>query len=470
MNPIAHAQTSNGERLRSPASSLRRLAAFVLDLGVMVLIHFTIAQRRWVYTAVLYAVYHTICIVVGRATVGKAIMGLSVQRPDGTRLVWWVAMLRSTVGYLASGFFLLGFVYALRDERRRCWHDVLFGSEVVQRPGVLSIKRIRDTVDEWSERIDTWQQRLLKRYRRLQGLVGLLLKLTGLMTVLQTWLKSLVDWLARKLRLAQPKTAGVSAGSPATPAAATGSATTIRSGPVITASVLATITVVTYEIIAPPGLRPWDPGVSVDIEFIGEEEEFGWTQQGPPGAGNWVVAEDRMSVVQTANGEPTFFVSPEEFIESRVVGKFRVEDAGDDDYIGFVFGYKSPLANGGEGQADYEFLLFDWKAGDQGVAPEGLSVARVSYPASADLGRLWSHVSGPEFEVLASDFGAGKGWRNNVDYEFELRYQQKRIRISINGELIFSVRGTFPSGGFGFYNYSQPNVRYWGFSAQRTPR
>ncbi len=85
MNAIAHAQTSNGERVDSPASALRRLVASVLDLGVMVLIHFTIAGRRWAYTAVLYAFYHTICIAVGAATIGKAVMGLIRGNQDARR-------------------------------------------------------------------------------------------------------------------------------------------------------------------------------------------------------------------------------------------------------------------------------------------------------------------------------------------------------------------------------------------------
>jgi hypothetical protein len=76
------------------------------------------------------------------------------------------------------------------------------------------------------------------------------------------------------------------------------------------------------------------------------------------------------------------------------------------------------------------------------------------------------------------------GWEDNVVYEFELVYTETQIQIYIQGgagtfaerQLVFDINiadlpsGTFdgdvfPSGRFGFYNFSQATVRYVGFTA-----
>src|SRR5690554_3436137 len=67
-----------------------------------------------------------------------------------------------------------------------------------------------------------------------------------------------------------------------------------------------------------------------------------WTEEGAPSNGNWVVSGDGSSVNQTINGDPTFFVSPNNFLNTAFDGSFSVNTTGDDDFIGFVFGYQSP--------------------------------------------------------------------------------------------------------------------------------
>ena len=71
-----------------------------------------------------------------------------------------------------------------------------------------------------------------------------------------------------------------------------------------------------------------------------------WQQEGVLANGQWTVAADGQSVLQGINKDPTFFVSPENFINTTIRGTFRVEDPGADvpgDFIGFVLGYQSPL-------------------------------------------------------------------------------------------------------------------------------
>jgi hypothetical protein len=232
-----------------------------------------------------------------------------------------------------------------------------------------------------------------------------------------------------------------------------------------------------------------------------------WSEKGPPGNGTWTVAADGSSVLQTVNGDPTFFVGPGDLFNQEITGSFRVETASDDDYIGFVFGYQTPTTNDNSASSDdFEFLLLDWKQSDQnfggGVAESGFVLTKVDGTFSSFGGGspFWHHdadeagfdvlaawntaeatnVASPTTQTTATAFG----WEDNTDYVFQLEYEAERIRITITGPtvrgpdpgaaasglVIFDITpadvgmSTFPSGRFGFYNYSQPNVRYAGFT------
>lgn len=78
-------------------------------------------------------------------------------------------------------------------------------------------------------------------------------------------------------------------------------------------------------------------------------------------------------------------------------------------------------------------------------------------------GSFWNHTERPEFQLLATDFAVGRGWRPGIEYGFELIYERDRIRISIDGQLVFDVSGSFQNGRFGFYNFSQSRVTYRSF-------
>lgn len=181
-----------------------------------------------------------------------------------------------------------------------------------------------------------------------------------------------------------------------------------------------------------------------------------WRQEGKPSAGRWEVAEDGLSVLQRINGRPTFFVSPDDYINTTLRGRFQPVARGDDDFIGLVFGYQSPLSANGDAEDDYEFILFDWKKRAQSTAQQGFTLSRIR-GSEAD---FWGHSESPDLEVLATDYGSRKGWRPQRNYEYEVDYDSDRIAIRINGNTIFDVAGSFPSGKFGFYNNSQFKVRY----------
>lgn len=193
-----------------------------------------------------------------------------------------------------------------------------------------------------------------------------------------------------------------------------------------------------------------------------------WKQQGPKAHGSWRVKSEGDFVEQRENGKPTFFVSPDDYIDTTIRGKISVHDATDDDLIGFVFGYQSPIADKKHDEAEYDFLLFDWKCHDQDAAREGFALSRVKgnfQNSDPEKDGFWDHTSTPKFQTLATDFGPGKGWRHNKEHQFELTYTRSRVKIAMDGKLIFDVKGVFPPGRFGFYNYSQPMVHYQGFSS-----
>lgn len=175
----------------------------------------------------------------------------------------------------------------------------------------------------------------------------------------------------------------------------------------------------------------------------------GWT----PIGGNWSVAPDGQTVEQLSNGSATFFLSTDDYINTRFEGSLGVNTTSDDDFIGFVFGYNSST----------DFLLFDWKQYTQASAEDGFRLAQIN----GDVSTFWG-LSGTGVNILATDYGStgnDRGWQDNVTYDFTLDFTESRIVIGIEGETIFDVAGNFDSGKFGFYNFSQAGTGYGNLTA-----
>lgn len=65
-------------------------------------------------------------------TPGKRLMGLRVVKMDGSRLSDTDALIRA-VGYYVSAMVMgLGYFWALFDEHKRTWHDLMAGTIVVK--------------------------------------------------------------------------------------------------------------------------------------------------------------------------------------------------------------------------------------------------------------------------------------------------------------------------------------------------
>ena len=189
-----------------------------------------------------------------------------------------------------------------------------------------------------------------------------------------------------------------------------------------------------------------------------------WSVEGDPANGNWIPAVDGSSVRQTINSNPSFYVSNAEYFNTTIQGEFRVETTNDDDFIGFVIGYQSP--NSTTPNNNYNFIMFDWKQSPQAsggcTAPAAMRLTRFQGSSNDFAAAFWCQNS-PINQVLATNASMG-GWADNTLYTFQVQYGASNISVWINGTQVFDVDGTYTSGRFGFYNYSQEAVLYQNFS------
>lgn len=213
-----------------------------------------------------------------------------------------------------------------------------------------------------------------------------------------------------------------------------------------------------------------------------------WTAESYPAVagfnpGIWTVAPDGSSVLQSVNGQPTFFYSDFSAQGTTVTGRIRVnQGAGDDDFIGFALGFNPGDAT----NAGANYLLIDWKELDQdfnfgapsaspgGAAPRGLAVSRVTGIPDAD--EFWQHdnlngtPAGSGLEELARGATLGNvGWVEGQEYEFAFAFGPNNLVVSVDGVEQFNLVGAFGDGRMGFYNFSQQDVRYSAFEVDPGP-
>lgn len=199
----------------------------------------------------------------------------------------------------------------------------------------------------------------------------------------------------------------------------------------------------------------------------------GWVENGRVNnnAGTWTVqGTNNDSVYQSINGNPTIFYDPSGNAQGKQLsGKITV-DGTDDDYIGFVLGYQNDEINSTNG----DFWLIDWKQGDQGNAVDGLVLSHVTGDISASdsgasgAGDWWAHNGVVSEKQRATNLGS-TGWNRNQEYTFDLVFTANLIQVFVDGVLEIDYAGSFTDGAFGFYNYSQANVRYAGITEDVAP-
>ena len=186
-----------------------------------------------------------------------------------------------------------------------------------------------------------------------------------------------------------------------------------------------------------------------------------WTADGN---GSWTVAADNNSVFQSLNSPPTVFHNGMNSQGLSLAGTITVETSSDDDFIGFVLGYTQ---NDIFGNADTDFILVDWKQGNQAGWDAGLSISRVTGPINASgvdtSADAWQHSGNVQLLTRANNLGL-TGWADNTTYDFKIDFTATFIRVFVNNVLEIDIAGNFADGAFGFYNFSQPGVRYAGIT------
>ncbi|HEU4768602.1 MAG TPA: RHS repeat-associated core domain-containing protein [Pyrinomonadaceae bacterium] len=175
---------------------------------------------------------------------------------------------------------------------------------------------------------------------------------------------------------------------------------------------------------------------------------------------SWVKDLPNNAVTQTVNADAAILLSDFNFTTGQMDGTWRVNTTNDDDFIGFVFGY----------QNSEHFYLFDWKKVDQndplGFAERGMSVKVVNASSPLTGTDFWpSAGNGTRVRTL---FHNTVPWVSFTDYAFTLRFQPGEIKITVKqGATVLADitvnDSTYTNGLFGFYNYSQEQVRYSGF-------
>jgi hypothetical protein len=213
-----------------------------------------------------------------------------------------------------------------------------------------------------------------------------------------------------------------------------------------------------------------DAGCLVEDGYICTEASFeidffeDWSAQGfAAGPSSWTLSQDGLTVTQTENSGPGVAMTNLPAVGVTIEFELEVQTTSDDDFIGWTVGYES----GDHSNPSAEFMIFDWKQGDQdcgGWGYAGLAMNRVTgIPDQAGgcsgLGNFWSHANAVSEESRALTLGS-TGWADNTTYTVELIYDVSHIQVWVDGTLEFDEYGTFPVGAFGFYTMSQELDRF----------
>ena len=185
----------------------------------------------------------------------------------------------------------------------------------------------------------------------------------------------------------------------------------------------------------------------------------------------WNLLSSSSVICSSSDWQPSFFVNSDSLLNVKITGEIYMSSStNDDDFVGFVFGYKSPIGNAISNNNIY--YLFDWRKNTQSapsayggyIAEEGFNLTHargvIEDNPVTTYQYFWGHAESEEFVSLDHLYGNSLGWEYNTNYHFELIYTSRAIIISIDGQEIFNVSGCYQPGLFGLYSFSQNGVRY----------
>ena len=223
-------------------------------------------------------------------------------------------------------------------------------------------------------------------------------------------------------------------------------------------------------------LAATDPGDGRWLRVSEAVDLASWTAEGASSDWFEIDADVRVQLDETA---PTFFVSDADRIGFRYTGLYQSAELVPHNYAGYVLGYNGPLTENADASTDYDFILIshNGESSSNGgfVSPEGFTVARVNGSITDPLPGFWGQIDSAEYDVWATDHGAGRGWRELVVYDVEIIYTRDRLQfliddpdtLTFNNEVIFDLTPAdvglteFPNGRFGFYTYDQTILQFW---------
>ncbi|MBI4051054.1 MAG: RDD family protein [Elusimicrobia bacterium] len=133
----------------SRARFSERFLAYVID-GMLFIFGYYLTLHRvpypeffwrglWLF---LYILYQAVLNSGGRVSLGKALLGIRVADLEGGPLSFPRGFLRALGYFLSTLFFNLGYVWAFFHPKKRAWHDLLAGSQVLEGRSKSGVERV----------------------------------------------------------------------------------------------------------------------------------------------------------------------------------------------------------------------------------------------------------------------------------------------------------------------------------------
>jgi cysteine-rich repeat protein len=173
---------------------------------------------------------------------------------------------------------------------------------------------------------------------------------------------------------------------------------------------------------------------------------------------SWSLSSGGTVLTQSVNADAAVYVSTLPAVGVSMTFTLKVQTSTDDDFIGWAIGYDA----GENTSTSADWLLFDWKQGTQVSGSctgyKGLAMSRVTGPVTSDTD-MWCH-QGDVNEVARAITKGSTGWSDNTSYTVQVDYSTTQVDVYVDGTLEFSETGSFPTGNFAFYNFSQQSIRY----------
>ena len=126
------------------AGPLRRVYAFAIDIGLLLMLKYVIDTasgsfdlslgRQNIYEVAIFLTYFIIPTGLFGRTIGKWVAGVSVVDEEGNKPGVALAIPREMVGrFVATISFGVGIIWVIFDKNRQGWHDKMAGTYVVVR-------------------------------------------------------------------------------------------------------------------------------------------------------------------------------------------------------------------------------------------------------------------------------------------------------------------------------------------------